>query len=81
MSDLTSILDRWEPVIGLEVHAQLSTKSKMFCGCQNKYGSKPNSNKCPTSSPDLEQPAYLVEWSRFGNVTRDKFNGKTWSRQ
>ncbi len=48
MSDLTSILDRWEPVIGLEVHAQLSTKSKMFCGCQNKYGSKPNSNTCPT---------------------------------
>ena len=48
MSDLTSIVDRWEPVIGLEVHAQLSTKSKMFCGCKNKYGSKPNSNTCPT---------------------------------
>ena len=42
------MLERWEPVIGLEVHAQLSTKTKMFCGCRNSYGAPPNSHTCPT---------------------------------
>ena len=48
MSDLSAVLERWEPVIGLEVHAQLSTKTKMFCGCRNSYGAPPNSHTCPT---------------------------------
>ncbi|MFA6542345.1 MAG: Asp-tRNA(Asn)/Glu-tRNA(Gln) amidotransferase subunit GatB [Bacteroidota bacterium] len=38
---------KYEAVIGLEVHAQLSTTSKIFCGCSNTFGSKPNSNVCP----------------------------------
>ncbi|MDA3861954.1 MAG: Asp-tRNA(Asn)/Glu-tRNA(Gln) amidotransferase subunit GatB [Melioribacteraceae bacterium] len=38
---------KYEVVIGLEVHAQLSTESKIFCGCSTKFGSKPNSNVCP----------------------------------
>lgn len=37
----------FEPVIGLEVHAQLSTKSKAFCGCSTEYGAAPNTNICP----------------------------------
>jgi aspartyl-tRNA(Asn)/glutamyl-tRNA(Gln) amidotransferase subunit B len=37
----------WEPVIGLEVHAQLSTRSKMFCGCPTAFGAPPNSQTCP----------------------------------
>lgn len=37
----------WESVIGLEVHAQLLTKSKMFCSCPNVYGSGVNQNICP----------------------------------
>ena len=37
----------FEPVIGLEVHAQLLTKSKLFCGCSTKFGAPPNSNTCP----------------------------------
>jgi len=37
----------WETVIGLEVHAQLLTKSKMFCGCANKFGAPPNTLVCP----------------------------------
>jgi aspartyl-tRNA(Asn)/glutamyl-tRNA(Gln) amidotransferase subunit B len=37
----------YEPVIGLEVHAQLLTKSKLFCACSTKYGGAPNSNVCP----------------------------------
>ena len=37
----------WEAVIGLEIHAQLSTASKIFCGCSTRFGDEPNSNTCP----------------------------------
>jgi len=37
----------YEPVIGLEVHAQLLTKSKVFCGCSTRFGNPPNTNVCP----------------------------------
>ena len=37
----------FEAVIGLEVHVQLLTRSKMFCGCENRYGGAPNSRTCP----------------------------------
>ena len=37
----------FEPVIGLEVHAQLLTRTKIFCGCTTKFGNPPNSNTCP----------------------------------
>jgi aspartyl-tRNA(Asn)/glutamyl-tRNA(Gln) amidotransferase subunit B len=39
--------DKYEPVIGLEVHAQLKTESKIFCGCPTRFGDAPNSNTCP----------------------------------
>jgi aspartyl-tRNA(Asn)/glutamyl-tRNA(Gln) amidotransferase subunit B len=38
---------KYEPVIGLEVHVQLLTKSKIFCGCSTRFGDPPNSNTCP----------------------------------
>jgi aspartyl-tRNA(Asn)/glutamyl-tRNA(Gln) amidotransferase subunit B len=38
---------KYEAVIGLEVHAQLLTDSKIFCGCSTKFGNNPNSNTCP----------------------------------
>jgi aspartyl-tRNA(Asn)/glutamyl-tRNA(Gln) amidotransferase subunit B len=41
------ILAKYEPVIGLEVHVQLLTASKAFCGCANKFGNPPNTNVCP----------------------------------
>ena len=41
------ILAKYEPVIGLEVHVQLLTATKAFCGCANKFGSEPNTNVCP----------------------------------
>jgi aspartyl-tRNA(Asn)/glutamyl-tRNA(Gln) amidotransferase subunit B len=41
------ILAKYEPVIGLEVHVQLLTATKAFCGCQNQFGSEPNTNICP----------------------------------
>jgi aspartyl-tRNA(Asn)/glutamyl-tRNA(Gln) amidotransferase subunit B len=37
----------YEPVIGLEIHVQLSTKTKMFCGCSTSYGDEPNTHTCP----------------------------------
>jgi aspartyl-tRNA(Asn)/glutamyl-tRNA(Gln) amidotransferase subunit B len=41
------ILAQYEPVIGLEVHVQLLTATKIFCGCANRFGSEPNTNICP----------------------------------
>ena len=41
------VLAKYEPVIGLEVHVQLLTASKAFCGCANHFGSDPNTNICP----------------------------------
>ena len=40
-------MSNWETIIGLEVHAQLSTESKIFCGCSTRFGDEPNSNTCP----------------------------------
>ncbi len=37
----------WETVVGLEVHVQLATRSKLFCGCSTRFGEAPNSNVCP----------------------------------
>ena len=38
----------FETVIGLECHVELSTRTKMFCGCRNEFGAPPNTNVCPT---------------------------------
>ncbi len=38
----------WETIIGLEVHVQLRTRTKMFCGCRTTFGDPPNTNVCPT---------------------------------
>ena len=46
MSD-SHLIDGWEMVIGLEVHCELSTATKLFCGCPNQFGSDPNTNVCP----------------------------------
>jgi aspartyl-tRNA(Asn)/glutamyl-tRNA(Gln) amidotransferase subunit B len=39
--------DGWELVVGLEVHTELKTTTKMFCGCANAFGAEPNTNVCP----------------------------------
>ena len=41
------IVARYEAVIGLEVHVQLATRTKIFCGCPTSFGASPNSNVCP----------------------------------
>ena len=42
------VLAKYQPVIGLEVHVQLLTQTKAFCGCRNEYGGEPNTHTCPT---------------------------------
>ncbi len=44
---MTTVVDGFIPVIGLEVHAQLLTRSKIFCGCPTTFGGEPNAHTCP----------------------------------
>jgi aspartyl-tRNA(Asn)/glutamyl-tRNA(Gln) amidotransferase subunit B len=46
-ADSKSVLDRWEMVVGLEVHVQLKTRTKLFCACSAQFGAAPNANTCP----------------------------------
>ncbi len=42
-----TVAEGWEAVIGLEIHVQLSTRTKLFCGCPVSFGDEPNTNVCP----------------------------------
>jgi aspartyl-tRNA(Asn)/glutamyl-tRNA(Gln) amidotransferase subunit B len=43
----SALREKYEPVIGLEVHVQLLTQTKIFCGCSTQFGAPPNTNVCP----------------------------------
>ncbi len=47
MSNTENIYDKYEPVIGLEIHAQMKTQTKAFCSCSTNFHNSPNSNVCP----------------------------------
>ncbi|MFN4846481.1 MAG: Asp-tRNA(Asn)/Glu-tRNA(Gln) amidotransferase subunit GatB [Rhodoluna sp.] len=47
LMDYEKAIELFEVVIGLEVHVELNTKTKMFCGCRNEFGEEPNTNVCP----------------------------------
>ncbi|GAB3232713.1 Asp-tRNA(Asn)/Glu-tRNA(Gln) amidotransferase subunit GatB [Mycolicibacterium hippocampi] len=61
--DYDQVIAEYEPVLGLEVHVELSTRTKMFCGCANSFGNQPNTQVCPVclglpgSLPVLNQVA------------------------
>src|SRR5258707_10092871 len=55
------MIARYEPVIGLEVHVQLATATKIFCGCPTGFGAPPNTNVCPVC---LGMPGALPVLSR-----------------
>ncbi|WAL64357.1 Asp-tRNA(Asn)/Glu-tRNA(Gln) amidotransferase subunit GatB [Amycolatopsis cynarae] len=48
LMDYDEVLERFDPVLGLEVHVELNTNTKMFCGCANLFGGEPNTHVCPT---------------------------------
>ncbi len=51
MSDLMpydEAVEKFDPVFGLEVHVELGTATKMFCGCSTVFGAEPNTQTCPT---------------------------------
>src|SRR6478752_4935595 len=45
--DYDEVIARFDPVMGMEVHVELSTATKMFCGCANRFGAEPNTLVCP----------------------------------
>ena len=67
------LLAKYEPVIGLEVHVQLATKTKIFCGCPTSFGAPPNTNVCPVC---LGLPGALPVLSRPCGGTGD--SGRRW---
>ena len=48
LMDYDEVVERFDPVLGLEVHVELSTVTKMFCGCPTTFGAEPNTQVCPT---------------------------------
>ncbi|MFC3449318.1 Asp-tRNA(Asn)/Glu-tRNA(Gln) amidotransferase subunit GatB [Amycolatopsis speibonae] len=48
LMDYADVIERFDPVLGLEVHVELNTNTKMFCACANEFGGEPNSKVCPT---------------------------------
>ncbi|GAA2672238.1 MULTISPECIES: Asp-tRNA(Asn)/Glu-tRNA(Gln) amidotransferase subunit GatB [Actinoplanes] len=56
-------ISRYEPVIGLETHVELGTKTKMFCGCKTDFGAEPNTQVCPVC---LALPGALPVANRAG---------------
>ncbi|WP_290051817.1 Asp-tRNA(Asn)/Glu-tRNA(Gln) amidotransferase subunit GatB [Amycolatopsis solani] len=48
LMDYADVIERFNPVLGLEVHVELNTNTKMFCGCANEFGGEPNTKVCPT---------------------------------
>ncbi|MFZ5519341.1 MAG: Asp-tRNA(Asn)/Glu-tRNA(Gln) amidotransferase subunit GatB [Candidatus Zhuqueibacterota bacterium] len=69
----------YEPVIGLEIHAQLETASKLFCGCSTDFGNPPNSQTCPVCLglpgvlPVLNRNSYSLAM-KMGLATHCRFN-------
>ncbi len=45
--NLQNMKEGWEAIIGMEIHAQLATETKIFCGCATSFGDEPNANTCP----------------------------------
>src|SRR5258708_1000914 len=62
LMDYDDVVARFDPVLGLEVHVELSTATKMFCGCSTTFGGEPNTQVCPVC---LALNCQIVPWCRF----------------
>jgi len=85
VSESTGI-EGWETVVGLEVHVELATDTKLFCGCRNAFGSEPNTNVCPVclglpgSLPVINRTA--VEYAmRLGRALGCRVEPSTFARK
>jgi aspartyl-tRNA(Asn)/glutamyl-tRNA(Gln) amidotransferase subunit B len=82
----TALPDGWEMVIGLEVHCELHTETKLFCCCPNNFGDQPNVNTCPTclglpgSLPVLNEHAVELAM-RLGRALACDVNRSVFSRK
>ena len=80
-------MNNWELTVGLEVHIQLSTKTKMFCQCISRYGEEPNSLTCPIclampgSLPIINQEAINMAVKLSHALNFDVNNNTSFSRK
>ena len=76
----------WELIVGLEVHVELGTKTKLFCGCVNQFGDTPNTNICPVclglpgSLPVVNEKAVLYSM-QLGRALNCKVNRSVFARK
>ena len=61
--ELEEVLLKYEPVVGIEIHAQLKTKSKAYCGDKNEFGSTPNTLISPISLGFKMTLFICIKWS------------------
>src|SRR6266487_625112 len=61
-------ISKYEPVIGLEVHVQLATRTKIFCSCPTSFAAEPNSNFCPVLPKGYQISQYDQPVAGYGVV-------------
>jgi len=78
--------DGWELIVGLEVHVELGTATKLFCGCVNQFGDEPNTNICPVclglpgSLPVVNEKA-VISAMQLGRALNCSVNRSVFARK